>query len=305
MLDRNSEGNGVSAAYRTRTIKRDRRTRDRIEQLDAQTLVEVTADHPQSVRHIYYRMTDPRLPEAVEKSQRGYRHVQDRCVKLRRSGALPYEWIADTTRHGYFVNTYRGKKDFLRSMPEHYRADLWQHAENYCEVWCESRSIAAVILDDCQELAVSLYPAAGFSSLTLTFEAAQSINDSFDGRPITIYYIGDYDPAGVIIDRKVEEELRRHLNVEIPLSFERIAITKKQIRQYRLPEKPRKTGDRRSLHIKKTVEAEAMPAHILRELLRDRIEALLPADALRVAKIAEQSEREQLERMAALLPGTT
>jgi hypothetical protein len=291
--------------YRARTIKRDRSTRAQIEQLEAQILAEVKADNPQSVRHIYYRMTDPRLPEAVEKSQRGYRHVQDRCVKMRRSGVLPYQWIADTTRHGYFVNTYRGKKDFLRSMAGHYRADLWQYSDHYCEVWCESRSIAAVILADCQELAVSLYPAAGFSSLTLPFEAAQSINESFDGRPITIFYIGDYDPAGVIIDMKVEQELRRHLDANIPLSFERIAITKKQIRQYKLPEKPRKIGDRRSLHVKKTVEAEAMPAHILRELLRDRIEALLPVDALRVAKLAEQSERAGLKRIADAIRGGT
>jgi hypothetical protein len=31
----------------------------------------LAADHPQSVRHCFYRMTDPRLPEPVEKSDRG------------------------------------------------------------------------------------------------------------------------------------------------------------------------------------------------------------------------------------------
>jgi hypothetical protein len=41
-----------------------------------------------------------------------------------------------------------------------------------------------------------------------------------------------------------------------------------------------------------------MPAGIMRELLRDEIEWLLPPDALKVAKAAEESEREQLERAA-------
>jgi hypothetical protein len=49
------------------------------------------------------------------------------------------------------------------------------------------------------------------------------------------------------------------------------------------------------------VEAEAMPAHILRGLLRQSIEALLPSQALAIAKAAEESEREHLERMVSLL----
>jgi hypothetical protein len=32
-----------------------------------------------------------------------------------------------------------------------------------------------VIEDDCEELAVSLYPAGGFSSITLVYEAAEAI----------------------------------------------------------------------------------------------------------------------------------
>ena len=133
-------------------------------------------DHPQSVRHVFYRMTDPRLPEPVQKSDRGYRHVQDRVVKLRRAGKLPYGWITDATRRGYFTPTYRGAADFLDSMKGLYRADLWQQSDFYCEVWVESRSIAGIIQQDCEDLAVSLYPAGGFSSITLAYEAAKDIN---------------------------------------------------------------------------------------------------------------------------------
>ena len=70
--------------YRTRTIKR-RRTKAEIEQLDRQIIDVLRFDHPQSVRHVFYRMTNPRLPEPVEKSDKtGYRHTQDRIKKLRR-----------------------------------------------------------------------------------------------------------------------------------------------------------------------------------------------------------------------------
>jgi cytochrome b len=52
-----------------------------------------------------------------------------------------------------------------------------------------------------------------------------------------------------------------------------------------------------------TVEAEAMPASLMREILREHVEALLPEQALHVAKVAEQSERDQLIHMAEMLSG--
>ncbi len=284
--------------YRASTIKRDRRTKERVEQLDDQIIEVLEVDQPQSVRHVFYRMTDPRLPEPVEKSDRGYRHVQDRCVKLRRSGRLPYGWISDATRRGYHTNTYTNAAEFVRTMAGNYRADMWREAESYCEVWCESRSLAGVIQRTCQDLAVSLYPAGGFSSITLAFQSAEEINAAVKDKPVNIFYIGDYDPAGVIIDVSLERELRQHLRAELQLNFTRLGITPEQIEQYDLPSKPRKETDRRALHVAATVEAEAMPAATMRKLLRTHVEALLPPNALAVAKVAEKSERQGLWAMA-------
>jgi len=292
----------VSRVYRARTIKRQRRTKARIEQLDEQIVEVLREDNPQSVRHVFYRMTDPRLPEPVEKSDAGYRTVQDRCLKLRRAGTVPYAWIADTSRMGYHTATYASAADYLRTVAGSYRAQLWERSDvpTYCEVWCESRSLAGVIVDVCRELAVSLYPAGGFTSASFAYAAAEGLN----AQGVTkVFYIGDYDPAGVLIDVSIERELRRHLRPNVRLDFERIAITPEQIEQYDLPTKPRKATDRRALHIEETVEAEAMPAWIMRDLLRERIEALLPADALDVVRYAEQSEREHIQRMADLLDG--
>jgi len=289
--------------YRAGPIKRVRRTAARVAQLDRQ-IIEVLRQEPrQSVRHIFYRMTDPRLPEPVEKSDRGYRHVQERCVALRRSGAIPYAWIADMSRQGYYVDTFRGASDFVERMAGLYRADIWADADYRCEVWTESRSIASVLLKDCQNLAVSLFPCGGFSSLSFVHEAARQHNDSDDWRPLQIFFIGDYDPAGVLIDRSLEKEMRQHLSDDIELRFERIGINLEQIEEFNLPTKPRKESDARSQHIAFTVEAEAMPAGIMRQILREKVEALLPENALAVARVAEQSERSHLLKMAQFLHG--
>jgi hypothetical protein len=319
----------MSAVCGTRTIKRRRRTKGEVEQLECQIFEVLREDHPQSVRHVFYRMTDPRLTEPVEKTELGYRVVQNRLKLMRRAGTVPYGWITDATHRGYHTITYGNGADFLRRHIGAYRADLWADADAYVEVWCESRSIAGVIVDLCEELAVSLYPAGGFSSISFAYEAAEYIRYEvqYTGKPAHVLYIGDYDPAGVLIDRSLEAELRSHLRgvdpddedlrdllIEagkigifsdlpptIDLHFHRLAITEEQIVQFDLPTKPRKETDRRAPHIKETVEAEAMPAGILRDLLRGKVESFLPAGALEIARAAEESERAQLRRWADLI----
>lgn len=308
--------------------KRRRRTKAAVEQLERQILDVLEEDHPQSIRHIFYRLTNPRLPEPVAKTDRGYSQVQSRLTLMRRAGRVPYGWISDTTRRGYFTPTYGSGAEFLRRHIGAYRADLWAEAEHYVEVWCESRSIAGVIVDLCEELAVSLYPAGGFASISFAYEAADFLRHEVEdtGKTANVIYIGDYDPAGVLIDRSLEAELRRHLQgaddrtelvdmmvtaalrgdfrkipQTVDFNFHRLAITPEQITAYNLPTKPRKDSDRRAPHIKETVEAEAMPAGILRQLLRITIEDLLPAGALAVAKAAEGSERAHLRRWARLM----
>jgi hypothetical protein len=296
-MARNRKGvkNGV---YAPRGIKRRRRTKEQIRTLDDQIYDALEGCHPQSVRHVFYLMTDPRLAEPVPKSEAGYDTIKNRLKALRRSGRVPYGWVEDMSRRGYHVATYEDAADYLRDVAGQYRADMWKFADVYVEVWCESRSIAGVILPICQGLGVSLYPSGGNSSISFAYQAACNINDLYGGRRVIVFYIGDYDPAGVIIDKNIEEELRRHLDPEVSLDFIRLAITEEQIRDCNLPTKPRKESDRRSLHIEETVEAEAMPPGELRGLLTVCIEARLPARALEVARVAEESERDILRALA-------
>jgi hypothetical protein len=266
-------------------------------------IVEVlTEDHPQSVRHVFYRMTDPRLEEPVPKSERGYVTVQRQCVLLRRQGRIPYGWISDATRRGYFVETYDNVADAIERTAAFYRRSYWESAPCYVEVWCESRSIAGVIQDDCTRLAVPLYPSGGFASLSLSWDATQNIAAEARGRPVHILYIGDHDPAGVLIDRKIEEEYRRHLPGH-SLEFHRLAINREQIDLMGLPTKPPKPGDKRGGFTGGTVEAEAMPAHTLRGILRAAIEVFMDPAELKVLRAAEENERRLLRSVARGLRG--
>lgn len=54
----------MSRVYRARTIKRARRTKAQIEQLDQQIFEVLEADHPQSARHTFYVLRDDEPPIA-------------------------------------------------------------------------------------------------------------------------------------------------------------------------------------------------------------------------------------------------
>ncbi len=279
-----------------------------LEQLDRQIVETLEADNPQSLRHCFYLMTDPRRAVSVAKTKNGYRQVQRRLHELRESGAVPFAWITDSTRRGYHVATYSGAGDFLRRLAGTYRADLWQGAKTHVECWVETRGIAGVLEADCNELAISLFPTAGFGSHSMFYKAAR--DHVFYQKTKTtrgvVLFIGDYDPAGMLIDQDAELKLKWHIERlggdPDWLDFQRLAITPAQIASYDLPTKPRQSGERRRPDVMETVQAEALPARELRRIVRAAVEAHLPAGALHAAQVAEASERAGLLNLSFTVP---
>ena len=273
-----------------RSRKRRRRTKAQIAQLENRIVEILREDNPQSVRHVFYRLVDDQtLDVPVPKTEAGYNQVGDRLRKLRWSGRVDWRWVSDATRRGHFVTTYTSPADFVARTLGMYRLDEWAHADHRVEVWCESRSLAGTVQRTCEELGVDLYPAGDFASDTFVYEAAQEIE--YIGKPTVLLYLGDYDPAGLLIDQDIIRKLREHLPDQ-DVELRRLAITAEQIEQYNLPTKPRKAGDRRRLDIEDTVEAEALPAGTLREMLRDAVDEYLPDGVRERTRRAEAVQRE-------------
>jgi len=298
-----------AAAQRRPRVENFRLTDAEKELLDQGILAVLERSRPQSVRHVYYVLVG-RIPELVPKNDRGYQTVDRACIRLRQTGRLPYAWISDSTRLGYHVATYENPGELISRHAPFYRLDVWRRAKAHVEVWCESRSIAGVLLPLCQELGVSLYPTSGFSSLTQTWEAAELMQAAAAGRPIRLLYVGDYDPAGKHIDRDVFKKLRKHLKpyaqrhgmkMKECLQEVRVAVNEEQILEYNLPTKPRNENDQRSPEIERTVEVEALPAEVLRKLVREEIERYLPKGELDVIRVAEESERKHLRTIGEMM----
>ena len=271
--------------------QRQRRTPEERDALRAAIYTVAETDRPVSIRHIFYRMVTQNL---VEKSDRGYQQLQKVTVDMRRIKTLPYSWIEDSSRRASMNTGYAGVGSFAEVAASIYRRDYWETTDTLVEVWCESRSLAGVLGQVCSEYVVPLYPSGGFASLSFLYQAAEHIQESERGNAV-ILYLGDYDQAGVLIDRSIENDLRGFLE-DWPgeLTFRRLAVNDDQIDRMGLPTRPPKASDTRSPEVTRAVEAEAIPAPAMRAIVSSALQGLIPERVLTVSREVEKQERNDI-----------
>ena len=285
-------------AYGTSTVKRRRRrTKAEITALCDAIMEVLEDDHPQSVRHVFYRLVEH--PYAlVPKTEAGYRTVQRKLLDLRRDDEVPWGWVSDGTRWRRQSQSFGSMAEAVEFVAETYRRDLWRRTPVYVEIWTESDSIAGTIIDEVYRYSAPLMVSRGFSSDSYLYSAAQAISE--ENRPAHLYYIGDWDPSGKIIPQVIERRLRAFAP-EAEIHFERLLVTQEQIREWKLPTKPAKKTTHARGFRGGTVEAEAIPANVTRRLVREAIEQHLDLNETRVMREAEKSEADHLLNIAEAL----
>jgi hypothetical protein len=244
-----------------------------------------------TVRQIFYRLA---VLGVVEKSARGYRQTQYQLKVLRRSGILPYGWIADNTRWQIRPTVYNGLESAMRTWHEAYRRDLWESQQAHVEIWVEKDAIAGVISPITRQYAVPLYVARGFSSMTFAHDAAEEIKEI--DKPVYIYHFGDFDPSGVSAADSLRDELVLHGS---DAHFESAAVTLAQVENLDLPtlRVNKKDPRARSWPYSFVCELEALPADVLRNLVRECIEQHIIWYHWDSARAAEKLERQTLGKM--------
>ncbi len=279
----------VSTVYRTSPVKRVRRTKEQIATLDTVIYQVAEIDQPLTVRSIFYRVVSA---GAVEKTEKSYNAVQRRVLAMRRTGTLPYSWIADGTRWQIKSATWGSVEDMLSAAAVGYRRALWLDQDVHVEVWSEKDALASVISGVTRDLDVPLLVARGFASETFLYSTAQQIIGT--GKPAVIYQLGDHDPSGVAAWQHTQDRLR-DFAPGVDLTFERLAVTSAQINTFNLPTRPTKQTDSRARNFTgESVEVDALPSPVLRRLVRVAVESWLDPHQFDLTRAAERSERELL-----------
>ena len=287
----------MTTSYQASPVKRRRSTKAEVEQRRESLLDIVSEMQPMTVRQVFYQAT---VRSIIEKTEAGYTKVQTDLALMRRTGDLPYEWLADNTRWQRKPRTFSSVEEALKQTAQLYRKNLWASADAYVEIWLEKDALAGVVWPVTAAYDVPLMVARGYASLSFLHTAAEFINDLTV--PAYIYHLGDYDPSGVNAAEKIEQTLRE-LAPYAEIYFVRIAVTPGQIQEWNLPTRPTKASDTRAKNFGEiSVEFDAIEPEVLRTIVEAAIELHLPSEQLEVLKAAEESERELItslvERMA-------
>jgi hypothetical protein len=216
---------------------------------------------------------------------------------MRKSGELPYEWIVDNTRRVIEGYAYNSVADALTQTAENYRVNLWKDADCLVQIWLEKDALAGVIESVTLDYGVPLMVARGYSSLSFQHEQAGKLQG--ETRPVFIYLLGDHDTYGVNAHETIEATLI-DMAPDVDLHFERLAVTKDQIRRWRLPSRLTDADNDREAAFDKgrAVELDAIEPNKLRKLVESAINRHMSAAERDHLRENEDADCERIRELA-------
>ena len=144
-------------------------------------------------------------------------------------------------------------------------------------------------------LGVTIRVGRGFQSTTRVHEITEHLESI--GKPIHIYYLGDFDPSGC----EIETDLFWRVNGDFKLT--RLAIHADDIKRFNLPPLRVKASDSRSAsflskHGNECVELDALPPNELRDRIRNAVMQHVDLPSWERAKLVESVEAQSIVAFA-------
>jgi hypothetical protein len=120
----------------------------------------LASDNPMTVRQVFYQLVSC---AAIGKTEAGYKQTVIRLLtSMRRSGEIPFGWIADNTRWMRKPSTYASLREMLELSKETYRRAVWSNQDAYVEVWLEKDALAGVLYKETAPWDVPLMVTRGY-----------------------------------------------------------------------------------------------------------------------------------------------
>jgi hypothetical protein len=250
------------------------------------------AAQPITGRGVGYKLFVQKLIRSMERND--MRVVYRLLLKARELGTIPWEWIVDETRSLERVSTWDNPEQYARAVATSYRRDFWNQQPHRVQVWSEKGTVRGLLAPVLDKYAVGFNPVHGFNSGTNTHEVAED----YDGRPLIILYVGDFDPSGMYMSEKdLPARFAKYDGDHIELR--RIALTRAQTRG--LPSFPA-TDKRKDPRYKWFVanhghhcwELDAMDPNDLRDCVEQAIIELIEPVAWQRCEVVNKAEQASL-----------
>ena len=271
----------MTAALSAANTKRGRLQRTCLEMLRARK--HEPDGLPTSVRFIFYELVQSGvIDKKATGARRADQDVADACFWLRKVGLVPWEWIVDETRSIEDWRYANSVADYVKDTVDHARIDAWGGADPPL-ILTKSRSLAGVLRNLAYEYLVPIAPTNGQVGGFLRTDVAPALRPGQ-----CVLYLGDWDHQGGQIEANTRAVLEELIGGE--LDWERLAITEAQVKARHMP--VIRKADRRYKPVRyhDAVETEALGQSLIVNIVRRRLNALLPEPLARVR------EREQTQR---------
>ncbi len=249
---------------------------------------------PLLIRRVLYVAYEAGLYD--DKGKNSYDSVGNFLGRARRAGLLPWKAVAEVTDRAY-AEPYDEPGDFvaeMRRQAARYRLDRQAGQAAYLIAWSEHRGLKVTLGEVADEYGVPFIAAGGFDTTTVRYVEAYAA--MLREVPTVVLHFGDRDKAGEDITAVLQRDLdalytdiiRKGDDSDLyplPPVVVRIALTAEQVEHYRLAE----PGE--------DVQVDALPTPVLREMLREAIEARQDPDVLAATLAREATERQQVKAL--------
>jgi hypothetical protein len=199
------------------------------------------------------------------------------------------------------VSVWKDKDRYIETVKRAYRRDNWQDQTNYCEVWSEKATVLGSVRPIADKYGITLRVCHGFGSTGMESDVGSRFENL--GKRITIFYLGDHDPSGHII----EEDMHRRVQTASGIKFKmvRLAIHPADIECFNLPPQTIKKSDSRAASFRhrfgeeaSTVELDALPAAELRDRIESAVSGLIEYDTWNRQVRVQEMELECIRKIA-------
>ena len=197
-----------------------------------------------SIREIFYGFVGEELPN----TKGAYKYFDARLVDARLSGLIPFGLFRlDEEREpaggdSIFLTPdekFRNALDRLRRIPSEYGLPRWEGQPYQVIIVVEKTGERDPIWSATRDLSVPVMPGRGYAAWESLASLAEDLKEyhGADEKKIAAIYIGDFDPTGEDIPRFVKAALEHFFPRRVEY-FEKLAITREQVKRFRLPYRP-------------------------------------------------------------------
>ena len=218
-----------------------------------------------TLRQLYYQLVSRDL---IANRAQEYSKLSSVLVTARMNGLTDWFLIEDRLRKPQIPYWVKDIKDAMKDTIRTYRLDRQSEQENHIEIWTEKDAVSNILRKVTEFYHIKLMINRGYSSCSAMKEAFDrlSYRSTYEAQNVIIIYVGDHDPSGLDMIRDIESRFD-----EFGLSgfkIIHIALTRRQVDEFKPPPNPAKITDPRAkwyiaLHGDESWELDALKPQYL------------------------------------------